>query len=286
METFTINQFIKMNRNIGWKDNKWEEINNLKISIIDRGLKFGDGLFETILIRNKKAILMKEHLQRFEKNLHLLNYNFQINHQFLEKIITQGIDKLNLNNNEYGSIRINYSRGLNIERSLKVNTINKDFDPKNLWIEFYLIEIDFNQISVHISETEKRNEYSLLSKCKTFNYAQSIQALIEANKKNFNDSILLNTKNELCCGTTFNILLKRNNRWLTPRKESGCLQGIMRNKLLDLRLIEEAYLMPDFNKDDILIAINSLSCRQIKIVNDFQFDLDFNTKYFWNILYN
>ena len=275
-----------MNRNIGWKDNKWEEINNLRISIIDRGLKFGDGLFETILIRNKKAILMKEHLQRFEKNLHLLNYNFQINHQFLEKIITQGIDKLNLNNNEYGSIRINYSRGLNIERSLKVNTINKDFDPKNLWIEFYLIEIDFNQISVHISETEKRNEYSLLSKCKTFNYAQSIQALIEANKKNFNDSILLNTKNELCCGTTFNILLKRNNRWLTPRKESGCLQGIMRNKLLDLRLIEEAYLIPDFNKDDILIAINSLSCRQIKIVNDFQFDLDFNTKYFWNILCN
>ena len=275
-----------MNRNIGWKDNKWEEINNLKISIIDRGLKFGDGLFETILIRNKKAILMKEHLQRFEKNLHLLNYNFQINHQFLEKIITQGIDKLNLNNNEYGSIRINYSRGLNIERSLKVNTINKDFDPKNLWIEFYLIEIDFNQISVHISETEKRNEYSLLSKCKTFNYAQSIQALIEANKKNFNDSILLNTKNELCCGTTFNILLKRNNRWLTPRKESGCLQGIMRNKLLDLKLIKEAYLIPDFNKDDILIAINSLSCRQIKIVNDFQFDLDFNTKYFWNILCN
>ncbi len=225
---------------------------------------------------------MKEHLQRFEKNLHLLNYNFQINHQFFEKIITQGIDKLNLKSNEYGSIRINYSRGLNLERSLKVNTINKDFDPKNLWIEFYLIEIDFNQISVHISEIEKRNEFSLLSKCKTFNYAQSIQALIEANKKNFNDSILLNTKNELCCGTTFNILLKRNNRWLTPRKESGCLQGIMRNKLLDLRLIEEAYLIPDFNKDDILIAINSLSCRQIKIVNNFQFNLDFNTKYFWD----
>ena len=159
-----------MNRNIGWKDNKWDEINNINISIIDRGLKFGDGLFETILIRNKKAILMKEHLQRFEKNLHLLNYNFQINHQFLEKIITQGIDKLNLNSNEYGSIRINYSRGLNIERSIKINTINKNFNPKNLWLEFYSIAVDFNQINVHISEIEKRNEFSILSKCKTFNY--------------------------------------------------------------------------------------------------------------------
>ncbi len=274
-----------MNRNIGWKDSKWEKINNINISIIDRALKFGDGLFETILIRNKKAILLKEHLQRFEKNLHLLHYNFQINYQFLEQIINQGINKLNLNSKEYGSIRINYSRGLNIERSLKVDTTNDDFDPKKLWIEFYLIEIDFNQISVNISETEKRNEFSLLSKCKTFNYAQSIQALIEANKKNFNDSILLNTQNELCCGTNFNILLKRNNQWLTPRQESGCLQGIMRNKLLDLKLIQEAYLIPDFNKDDILIAINSLSCRQIKIVNDFQFDLDFNTKYFWDLLY-
>jgi len=274
-----------MNRNIGWKDNKWGEINNINISIIDRGLKFGDGLFETILIRNKKAILIEEHLERFEKNLHLLNYNFQINHHFLKKIINEGIDRLNLNNNEYGSIRINYSRGLNIERSIKVSTINKDFDPKNLWIEFYLIEIDFNPISVHISETERRNEFSLLSKCKTFNYAQSIQTLIEANKKNFNDSILLNTQNELCCGTTFNILLKRNNQWLTPRKESGCFPGIMRSKLLDLKLIKETCIMPNFNKKDILIAINSLSCRQIKIVNDFQFDLDFNTKYFWDILY-
>jgi len=274
-----------MNKNIGWKDNKWEEINNLNLSIIDRGLKFGDGLFETILIKNNKAILMKEHLERFEKNLHLLNYNFRVNYQFFKKIINQGIDKLNLNSNEYGSIRINYSRGLNIERSIKVSTINKDFNPKNLWIEFYLIEVNFNQISVYISEQEKRNEFSILSRCKTFNYAQSIQTLIEANKKNFDDSILLNTKNELCCGTTFNILIKRNNQWLTPRIESGCLPGIMRRKLLDLKLIKEACLIPNFNKDDILIAINSLSCRQIKRVNDFQFDLDFNTKYFWDILY-
>ncbi len=274
-----------MKKNIGWKDNRWNEINKINLSIIDRGLKFGDGLFETILIKNNKAILLQEHLERFEKNLYLLKISFKINYQFLKKIIYEGIDKLNLKNNEYGSIRINYSRGVNTERSIKSKKINKDFNPKNLWIEFNLIEVDFNQISVQISKTEKRNEFSLLSKCKTFNYAQSIQTLIEANKNNFNDSLLLNTQNELCCGTTFNILLKRNNQWLTPRKESGCLPGIMRNKLLDLKLIKEAYLVPQFNTDDILIAINSLSCKQITRVNDLQFNLDFNTKYFWDILY-
>ena len=274
-----------MSKNIGWKDNKWEEINNIKISIKDRGLKFSDGLFETILIKNNKPILLKEHLERFQKSLYILSYNIEIDYYFLEKIIHKGINKLNLNNNEYGAIRINYSRGINTERSIKINTLDITFNYRNLWIEFYLIKVKFNQINVHISESERRNEYSILSRCKTFNYTQSIQALIEANKKNFNDSILLNTKNELCCGSTFNLILKRNNQWLTPPKESGCLPGIMVNKLLDLRVLKEAYLMPNFNKNDILLAINSLSCRQIKKVNDFEFAVDFNTKDFWENFY-
>ena len=274
-----------MSKNIGWKDNKWEEINNIKISIKDRGLKFSDGLFETILIKNNKPILLKEHLERFQKSLYILSYNIEIDYYFLEKIIHKGINKLNLNNNEYGAIRINYSRGINTERSIKINTLDIVFNYRNLWIEFYLIKVNFNQINVHISESERRNEYSILSRCKTFNYTQSIQALIEANKKNFNDSILLNTKNELCCGSTFNLILKRNNQWLTPPKESGCLPGIMVNKLLDLRVLKEAYLMPNFNKNDILLAINSLSCRQIKKVNDFEFAVDFNTKDFWENFY-
>tara|TARA_Y100000589_G_scaffold307624_1_gene323465 strand:+ start:1363 stop:2190 length:828 start_codon:yes stop_codon:yes gene_type:complete len=274
-----------MSKNIGWKDNKWEEINNIKISIQDRGLKFSDGLFETILIKNNRPILLKEHLKRFQKSLYILSYDIEIDYCFLKKIINEGINKLNLNNNEYGAIRINYSRGKNIERSIKIKTLDIDFNYKNLWIEFYLIRVNFNQINVHISENERRNEFSILSQCKTFDYTQSIQALIEANKKNFNDSILLNTKNELCCGSTFNLILRRNKEWLTPRKESGCLPGIMVNKLLDLKRLKEAYLMPNFNKDDILLAINSLSCRQIKKVNDFEFALDFNTKDFWENFY-
>ncbi len=273
-----------MKRNIGWKDNQWKDINDINISINDRGVKFNDGLFETILIKNNKAIFLKEHLQRFQRCLNILNFNIQINHQLLETIITEGINKLRLKDNEYGSIRINYSRGLNIDRSIKLSTQNTNFNIKDLWMEFYAIEINLNPITAHISETEKINQFSIVNQCKTFNYAQSIQALIEANKKNFDDSLLLNTKNELCCGTTFNILLKRENQWLTPRKESGCLGGIMITKLLQMNLIKEAYLRAEFEKDDILVAINSLSCKQIKRVNNLEFNLKFNTKYFWDIL--
>tara|TARA_B100000900_G_scaffold392282_1_gene387627 strand:+ start:372 stop:1199 length:828 start_codon:yes stop_codon:yes gene_type:complete len=273
-----------MNKKIGWMNYKWKNIKDINISIRDRGVKFSDGLFETILVKNNKPIFLNEHLIRFEKSLNILNFCSEIDHAFTSEIINKGINKLNLKNKEYGSIRINYSRGLNIERSIKINELNTYFDPKNLWIEFYSIKINSNNIIVNICQTEKRNEFSLVSKFKTFNYNQSIQALIEAKQKKFEDSLLLNTQNELCCGTTFNILLQRNNEWLTPRKESGCLRGIMIQKLLDLNLVKEAKLMPIFKKDDVLIAINSLSCKQIKKVDDLEFNKDFDTNYFWDIL--
>ena len=275
-----------MIKDIGWKNGKWRQLDDIQISIKDRGLRFSDGLFETILIKDKKPIFLDEHIQRFKNNLKILKFNSLFENHLLKQIILEGIDKLNIKNNEHGAIRINYSRGINNTRSIKVDLFNSTFNTNNLWIEFYKIKLDFNPLKVYISKEEKRNEHSLINTCKIFNYMQSIQALIEANKKNFDDALFLNTQDELCCGTTFNILLKRDTKWLTPRKESGCMPGIMVNKLLDLGIIEEAYLVPNFTKDDILVAINSLSCRQIIKVNDLELKSEFSPKYFWDILCN
>ena len=39
-----------MKLSIGWHKDKWVDIENIFISANDRGLKFGDGIFETVLI--------------------------------------------------------------------------------------------------------------------------------------------------------------------------------------------------------------------------------------------
>ena len=285
METFAFNRFIEMKQSIGWQKNKWLDIEDIYISANDRGLKFGDGIFETILIKNNNAVLIDEHIQRLENSGRVLNMNVNINKSHLKDIINLGITQLSLKNNQLGSIRINYSRGLNNDRTIRIsNDQQKDYNH-NLWIEFYVIKPNFSPISTFISQAEKRNQYSLINQCKTFSYNQSIQVLIEANKKLFDDCLMLNTANELCCGSTFNILLKRNNRWITPRKESGCLQGIMVKKAIKLKIIKEEFILPKFYNDDILIAINSLSCRQINRVNDIEFITTFDPKYFWELLY-
>ena len=275
-----------MRETLGWYKDQWLDIDKILISANNRGLKFGDGVFETILIRKNKPILFDEHLKRLENSSKLLNIDLKINKSTLKQLISDGIRKLHVKNDQFASVRINYSRGNNKDRKLKFNNSLETNDSSNFWLEFFRIKPNFSPISVFISQNEKRNEFSLISKCKTFSYNQAIQVLREAEEKSFDDSILLNTSGELCCGSTFNLLIKRNNQWITPRKESGCLEGIMVAKALKLKIIKEELLLPEFQTDDIIVAINSLSCRQINQVNDLKFRPKFDPIYFWDLLYN
>ncbi len=275
-----------MKATLGWHKNQWLDIDKILISANNRGLKFGDGIFETILIKQNKPILFDEHLKRLEKSSKILNINLKINKLTLKKLINEGIRKLSLKNDQFASVRINYSRGSNEDRTLRINSTVDSKDLDNLWLEFYRIKPNFNPISVYISQIERRNEFSLISKCKTFSYNQAIQVLTEANEKSFDDSILLNTSGELCCGSTFNLLIKRNNKWITPRKESGCLEGIMVARALKLKIVKEELISPEFQDDDIIVAINSLSCRQINQVNNLKLSPKLDPIYFWDLLYN
>ena len=275
-----------MTLSIGWYKNEWLDIDKIFISANDRSLKFGDGIFETILIKHNKPILFDEHIKRLDKSSKFLKFNYEIDTLILKRLIDEGIARLSLKNDQFGSVRINYSRGTNRDRSLNLNSTIKTKSIDNLWLEFYQIKPNFSPLNVFISQTEKRNEFSLLSKCKTFSYNQAIQVLSEARQKSYDDSILLNTSGELCCGSTFNLLIKRNQQWITPRKESGCLDGIMVNKALKSKIAREELIFPKFQHDDIIVAINSLSCRQINKVNDLNLRSDFDPLYFWDLLYS
>ena len=52
-----------MRETLGWYKDQWLDIDKILISANNRGLKFGDGIFETILIKKNKPILFDEHLK-------------------------------------------------------------------------------------------------------------------------------------------------------------------------------------------------------------------------------
>ena len=148
---------------LGWYKDQWLDIDRIFIAANNRGLKFADGLFETILIKENKPILFDEHLKRLEKSSKILSINLKINKLFLRQLIHDGIRKLSLKNDQFASVRINFSRGTNKGRTLTIDSTSKTKDLDNIWLEFYRIKPNFNPISVCISQTEKINEFSLIS---------------------------------------------------------------------------------------------------------------------------
>ena len=60
----------------------------------------------------------------------------------------------------------------------------------------------------------------------------------------------------------------------------------MVSKALRLKIVKEELILPDFQNDDIIFAINSLSCRQINQVNDLKLKSKFDPIYFWDLLYS
>jgi len=265
-----------MNKKLGWINGHWGAFKDLKIPINDRGLNFADGIFETILILNGLPQLAHEHLNRWEKSARILEMSPPPSKEWLISLIKDGINRSQLNNVN-GVIRINWTRGESQNRGIDVSQTSRH----NFWLEIDSYEPNFEIISTMISQTERRNSLSKLSYCKTFSYSQGIQARLEAKSAGLNDALLLNSHGELCCSTTSNILVKRNNNWLTPRSSSGCLPGIMRQRGIDLSIIKEAILEETPEVDDEWFLINSLSCRPIHKINQQELKVSTNPEEFW-----
>ena len=60
----------------------------------------------------------------------------------------------------------------------------------------------------------------------------------------------------------------------------------MVSQALKLKIVKEELILPEFQNDDIIVAINSLSCRQINQVNDLKLKRKFDPIYFWDLLYS
>ncbi len=254
-------------QSIGWLNGQWGNSEDLTFPLTDRSLKLSDGIFETILILNGKPQLLNAHLKRWYETASALYMATPPKEEWLNKLIYEGIQKLNLNKGN-GALRLNWSRGNNCYRGITVIPEQAQEKHHYFWLEISKYSPNFNEISVCINQQERRNAYSLLSKYKTFSYTQSIQVRLEANKKGFDDALLLSTNGDICCGSTSNLIVLRNNEFITPPLTTGCLAGIMRSQGIKKKIFNEEKISMKPQKKDQWFLINSLSCHPIKRINE------------------
>jgi branched-subunit amino acid aminotransferase/4-amino-4-deoxychorismate lyase len=101
----------------------------------------------------------------------------------------------------------------------------------------------------------KRNPYSKLTYIKSNNYLENILEKDTATKNGYNETIFLNTSDNISEGTYTNIFFVRDNTVYTPSISCGILPGIMRDKVISLiNRLSIKLEIGQFNKDDLLEA--------------------------------
>ena len=270
-------------RSIAWINGSWGQPTELKLPLSDRGLQLADGLFETILIHDQKPYFLDEHLKRWVESAALLGMAAPPKRPWLDPLIQEAIDRLGLDKSE-AALRLNWSRGDGSKRGIGLHEQPPDRAQHRFWLTLQTYTPTFTTIRTWISRHEYRHHSSVLSRCKTFAYNQSIQVRREAQQRGNDDGLMLSTNGALCCGSTANLLVQRDGEWLTPPLSDGCLAGIMRAQSIKQGLVREQSLTPNPQADDQWLLINSLSCRAISHVNEKPLRTNGNAEVLWRSL--
>lgn len=240
------------------------------LAVSDRGLQYGDGVWETILVSFYKPILLEEHLQRLKKGCEALNLQGldesllrnEINH--LIKNTQSAILKIIITRGSGGR---GYSyRGLHSPtRILSLHDIPPD-------IQYYRD----NGICVQYCKTPLSRHPTLSG----FKHLNRLEQVLVRNEllDNHQEGIVCDTDGYVIEGTMSNIFLIRDNVVITPLLDQCGIKGIMRAYIISLLdkknidLIERQVSIEDIWSADALFFSNSvIGLWPVKKLNDTTF---------------
>ena len=234
-------------------------LNPKNISIKDRGFNYGDGLFETILVKNSKILYLKQHIKRLHQGCEVLSLK-----KPSSKIINDAIKKV-LRNKKDCIIKIILTRG---DSNFGYNI------PKNIKHNLYFIRKEKNKpIDKDKSIRLKISEYityqnSCLAKIKHLNRIDQCLIAEELNdKNNINDLVVLN-ENIIVETLSSNIFFVKKNKssyvFHTPRVDRFGVKGILRDEIIsylkkhNFTIREKAILPSDLKKYDLSFKVNCI----------------------------
>jgi aminodeoxychorismate lyase len=199
------------------------------ISVSNRGLRYGDGLFETIKCINGKLLLANEHFARLWKGLQVLQ--FKLPKHFTPESLEEQIMALVQKNGHARAARVR----LTVCRGEGGLYDPIDHSPNHIIETWPLDEanasLNSNGLVLGIYPAVKKN-YDLLSGLKHNNYLPYVMAALFAKQNKWNDAILLNTSGGIADATIANIFMVKNGQLFTPAITEACVAGIMREHLL------------------------------------------------------
>lgn len=228
--------------------------NTASFSVFDRGLLYGDGLFETVRIYGGKFFRLGAHLRRMFDGAKVLGIKIPYTHDEME-IFTRELAMTNQILD--GFARIVLSRG---EGYL-------GFSPHGCTTPHVVICARERQVAFRSKETwrltfHKRAVAPL--PLKSLSYLPHILAKKQAEDDGFDDAIVFDAAGTAIECTGSNLFLWKDGRLITPPLSTGCLPGITRAEIIKvarkekIHVVEKKFGAKECRKADGIFITNSL----------------------------
>ncbi|MGS2739047.1 aminotransferase class IV [Sinomicrobium sp. M5D2P17] len=230
----------------------------------NRGLRYGDALFETIRVVNSKIFFWEEHYLRLMASMRILRMEIPMDFtmEHLENEIKKTLEA-NTMADKAVRVRLGVHReggGLYLPESRGVAYI---IETRQLDSPFYMLSGE--SCTVELFKDHWVNS-GLLSTLKTNNRLVNILAAVYAEENGYENCLLINEKKNVVEAINGNIFLVRGNTIKTPPQEDGCINGILRKQLLKILsklegyTVEEASVSPfELQKADELFITNTIT---------------------------
>ncbi len=227
------------------------------LSVQDRGLQYGHGLFETIAIRNGQPQHWEKHVDRLLKGCRQLKIKTPELSLLHSEVIQLAVDK------ERAVIKILYTAGT----SGRGYRISESHEPNRIisltpWPD-YPDDNYHNGITIRLCAMRLgRNPH--LAGIKHLNRLEQVLARSEWNDCGISEGLMLDTQGFLIEGTMSNVFFVKNNTLCTPGLEQCGIAGVMRDIILSLaeslsiKVYIDEFTPSDLFQADEVFMTNSL----------------------------
>lgn len=226
------------------------------ISPFDRGLLYGDGLFETMKAVNGDIEYYKDHLARLKKGcltLKILYTEFSKLEPAIKKLL-----RANELNDKQAYIKILITRGVDASRG--GHSIKKETKPTVIITTKELAATERKSIDAITVISPYYNNMEV----KSLNYLPSVLAKEAALKKNAHEAIFVDEKGFILEGTSSNVFIVKNDILYTPPLNGRILDGVMRKQVLKfsrdkkLKVIKRNITTDEIYSSDLAFITNSI----------------------------
>ena len=231
------------------------------LSVLNRGLAYGDALFESIKSLNGKILFWEDHYFRLMSSMRILRMEIPMKFtpEFLESQIIELLS-FNVSNSNSFRVKLTVFRKYGGFYTPETNDINYliSADP----LESDLYPLNSSEYKIELFKDFYVNP-GLLSTLKTNNKVLNVLGSIYAKDNQYDNCLLLNLNKSIVEALNGNLFLVKGNIIKTPPLSDGCLNGVMRKQLIeilnkssDYEFIEDTISPFELQKADELFITN------------------------------